>query len=59
MVILGHLGWLSSDTVGCLYSLDWTTGLTLELTFELFFLLSIINIAVLLLAKLNLGVLGK
>ena len=22
---------------GCLYSLDWTTGLTFELTFELFF----------------------
>ena len=39
--------------------LDWTTGLTLELTFELFFLLSMINIAVVLLAKLNLGVLGK
>ena len=47
---------------GCLYSLDWTTGLTLELTFELFFLLLMINIrdiAVVLLAKVNLGVLGK
>ena len=40
---------------GCLYSMDWTTGLT----FELFFLLSMINIAVVLLAKVNLGVLGK
>ena len=42
--------------------LDWTTGLTLELTFELFFLLLMINIrdiAVVLLAKVNLGVLGK
>ena len=42
--------------------LDWTTGLTLELTFELFFLPLIINIrdiAVVLLAKVNLGVLGK
>ena len=38
--------------------LDWTTGLTFELTFELFFL-SMINIAVVLLAKVNLGVLGK
>ena len=44
---------------GCLYSLDWTTGLTFELTFELFFFLSMINIAVVLLAKVNLGVLGK
>ena len=43
---------------GCLYSLDWTTGLTFELTFEFFFL-SMINIAVVLLAKVNLGVLGK
>ena len=42
----------------CLYSLDWTTGLTLELTFELF-LLSMIKIAVALLAKLNLGIWGK
>ena len=25
------------DVEGCLYSLDWTTGLTFELTFELFF----------------------
>ena len=39
--------------------LDWTTGLTFELTFELFFFLSMINIAVVLLAKVNLGVLGK
>ena len=42
--------------------LDWTTGLTLELTFELFLLLLMINIrdiAVVLLAKVNLGVLGK
>ena len=42
--------------------LDWTTGLTLELTIELFFLLIMINIrdiAVVLLAKVNLGVLGK
>ena len=38
--------------------LDWTTGLTFDLTFELFFL-SMINIAVVLLAKVNLGVLGK
>ena len=38
--------------------LDWNTGLTLELTFELFFL-SMIRIAVVLLDKLNLGVLGK
>ena len=38
--------------------LDWTTGLTFELTFELFFL-SMINIAVVLLAKVNLGVVGK
>ena len=55
----------------CLYSLDWTTGLdywtglvdwttglTLELTFELF-LLSMIKIAVVLLARLNLGIWGK
>ena len=43
--------------LGCLYSLDWTTGLdwTAELTFELF-LLSMIKIAVVLLAKLNLGI---
>ena len=33
--------------------LDWTTGLTFELTFELFFFLSMINIAVVLLAKVN------
>ena len=39
--------------------LDWTTGLTFELTFELFFFLSMINIAVVVLAKVNLGVLGK
>ena len=39
--------------------LDWTTGLTFELTFELFLFLSMINIAVVLLAKVNLGVLGK
>ena len=41
--------------------LDWTTGLNLELTFELFLLLmiNIRDIAVVLLAKLNLGVLGK
>ena len=39
--------------------LDWTTGLTFELTLELFFFLSMINIAVVLLAKVNLGVLGK
>ena len=39
--------------------LDWTTGLTFELTFELSFFLSMINIAVVLLAKLYLGVLGK
>ena len=38
--------------------LDWTTGLTLELTFELF-LLSMIKIAVVLLAKLNLGIWSK
>ena len=38
--------------------LDWTTGLTFDLIFELFFL-SMINIAVVLLAKVNLGVLGK
>ena len=38
--------------------LDWTTGLTLELTFELF-LLSMIKIAVVLLAKLNLGIWDK
>ena len=38
--------------------LDWTTGLTLELTFELF-LLSMIKIAVVLVAKLNLGIWGK
>ena len=44
---------------GYLYSLDWTIGLTFELTFELFFFLSMINIAVVLLAKVNLGVLGK
>ena len=37
--------------------LDWTTGLTLGLTFELF-LLSMIKIAVVLLAKLNLGIWG-
>ena len=37
--------------------MDWTTGLTLELTFELVLLLSMIKIAVVLLAKLNLGVL--
>ena len=38
--------------------LDWTTGLTFELTFEFFFFLSMINFAVVLLAKVNLGVLG-
>ena len=39
--------------------LDWTTGLTLELTFELFFSFTMINIALVLLVKVNLGVLGK
>ena len=46
----------------CLWSgvcIHWTTGLTFELTFELFFFLSMINIAVVLLGKVNLGVLGK
>ena len=38
--------------------LDYWTGLTLELTFELF-LLSMIKITVVLLAKLNLGVWDK
>ena len=37
-----------------MHSLDWTTGMTFELTFELF-LLSMKKIAVVLLAKLNLS----
>ena len=54
----------SPITLQCLHSLnwttglDWTTGLSLELTFELF-LLSMLKFVVVLLAKLNLGVLGK
>ena len=76
MIILNcGFGCVPEFLKGCLYSLDWTTGLdywtglldwttglTLELTFELFFLLLMINIhdiAVVLLAKVNLGVLGK
>ena len=39
---------------GCLYSLDWPLSWPLN-----FFFLSMINIAVVLLAKVNLGVLGK
>ena len=44
--------------IHCTGLLDGTTGLTLELTFELFLLFSMIKIAVVLLAKLNLGVFG-
>ena len=47
-----------TDINGGVY-IHWTTGLTFELTFELFLFLSMINIAVVLLAKVNLGVLGK